>query len=77
MTFPEKQLLSHLRNTLTLSLVYSFAACVYYGFVEPPITTVAHGCAVVLGVSIAVLFDWRLCREKQSENDVNNDKKKK
>lgn len=39
-----------------LSLSVSTALCVYYAVVEEPITTVAHGCAALLGGAIGYLF---------------------
>lgn len=40
-----------------MSLSVSTALCVYYAVVEEPITTVAHGCAIVLGGAIGYLFN--------------------
>lgn len=51
-------LLRCIRWAIAVALVYDGVACVYYAFAEPPITTVAHGCAVLMGVLVAYLQQW-------------------
>lgn len=44
---------------LVAALLLALAGLVFYAMTFPTITTVAHGCAVVLGVVIGAVFAWR------------------
>lgn len=42
--------------TLILSLLYDFSLWIYYAIVSDLLTTIAHICAIILGLLIAIIF---------------------
>ena len=59
----------YLHIAMVLSTVYSTIAWVYYAIVSDALTTIAHICAILLGVIFAILFEIYLNRFYPSKRE--------